>query len=164
MTNDIPEYYHPGRSASFRLGNNILAWFGELHPSVLQKLDISSPLVGFEVFLDRIPIKKKRKTARPPLKLSPLQAVYRDLAFIFDEDYAADNMIAIALSVDDDLIENVRLFDVYTGKGIEKGKKSLAIEVMLQPRKETLTEEQIDDIIQKIVLAITNKTGGVLRS
>jgi len=164
VTNDIPEYYHPGRSASFRLGNNILAWFGELHPSVLQKLDISSPLVGFEVFLDRIPIKKKRKTARPPLKLSPLQAVYRDLAFIFDEDYAADNMIAIALSVDDDLIENVRLFDVYTGKGIEKGKKSLAIEVMLQPRKETLTEEQIDDIIQKIVLAITNKTGGVLRS
>ena len=73
-------------------------------------------------------------------------------------------MIAIALSVDDDLIENVRLFDVYTGKGIEKGKKSLAIEVMLQPRKETLTEEQIDDIIQKIVLAITTKTGGVLRS
>ena len=75
-----------------------------------------------------------------------------------------DLVIASTPLEDDDLIENVRLFDVYTGKGIEKGKKSLAIEVMLQPRKETLTEEQIDDVIQKIVLAITNKTGGVLRS
>lgn len=164
VTTGAPEYYHPGRSGSLCLGKNILACFGELHPGVLQQLNIGSPLVGFEVFLDRIPIKKQRRTARPPLKLSLFQAVYRDLAFIVDVSYAADKIIAVALNVDSDLIEDIKLFDVYTGKGIDKGKKSLAIEVMLQPQKETLTEDQIDEVIQKIVLAITNKTGGILRS
>ena len=163
ITTDAPAHYHPGRSAGLRLGKDVLAWFGELHPGVLHRLDVRGPMVGFEVFLDRMPARKDRGSARPPLHLSPFQAVQRDFAFIVDDNVAASDVLRAARSADRDLIVDARLFDIYTGKGIEAGQKSLAIEVVLQPVEATLTEEQIDQVAQRIVAAVEKQTGGGLR-
>ena len=163
MSTDAPAHYHPGRSAGLRLGKTVLAWFGELHPGVLHRLDVRGPMVGFEVFLDRVPQRKDRGAARAPLRLSPFQSVHRDFAFVVDDAVAAADVLRAARTADRDLIASTRLFDIYTGKGIDEGKKSLAVEVTLQPVEATLTDEQIDQVAQRIVAAVAEKTGGVLR-
>ena len=160
---DAPAHFHPGRSAGLRLGKNVLAWFGELHPGVLHRLDVRGPMVGFEAFLDRVPQRKDRGAARAPLHLSPFQAVHRDFAFVVDDHVAASDVLRAARGADRDLIADAQLFDIYTGKGIEDGKKSLAVEVTLQPVEATLTDEQIDQVAQRIVAAVEKQTGGVLR-
>jgi phenylalanyl-tRNA synthetase beta chain len=162
-TADAPAHYHPGRSAGLRLGKNVLAWFGELHPGVLHRLDVRGPMVGFEVFLDQVPARKDRGAARAPLHLSPFQAVHRDFAFIVDDAVAASDVLRAARGADRDLIAGAQLFDVYTGKGIDDGKKSLAVEVTLQPVEATLTDEEIEQVAQRIVAAVEKQTGGVLR-
>jgi len=163
ITTDAPAHYHPGRSAGLRLGKNVLAWFGEIHPGVLHRLDVRGPMVGFEVFLDRVPARKDRGAARPPLHLSPFQAVHRDFAFIVDDTTDAADVLRAARGADRDLIAGAQLFDVYTGKGIDDGKKSLAVEVTLQPVEATLTDDEIDQVAQRIVAAVEKQTGGVLR-
>ena len=141
----------------------MLAWFGEIHPGVLHRLDVRGPMVGFEAFLDRVPARKDRGAARAPLHLSPFQAVHRDFAFIVDDAVAAADVLRAARGADRDLIADAQLFDIYTGKGIDDGKKSLAVEVTLQPVEATLTDEQIDQVAQRIVAAVEKQTGGVLR-
>ncbi|MDH3738552.1 MAG: phenylalanine--tRNA ligase subunit beta, partial [Alphaproteobacteria bacterium] len=163
VSRDAPAHFHPGRSAGLRLGKNLLAWFGELHPGVLHRLDVRGPMVGFEVFLDRVPARKDRGSARAPLQLSPFQAVHRDFAFIVDDAVNAADVLRAARGAERDLIADAQLFDIYTGKGIETGKKSLAVEVTLQPIEATLTDEQIDQVAQKIVASVEKQTGGILR-
>ena len=163
VSTDAPSHYHPGRSAGLRLGKNVLAWFGELHPAVLHRLDVRGPMVGFEVFLDQVPARKDRGTARAPLHLSPFQSVHRDFAFIVDDSVTAADVLRAARGADRDLIADAQLFDIYTGKGIDSGKKSLAVEVTLQPIEATLTDEQIDQVAQRIVAAVEKQTGGILR-
>lgn len=163
VSTDAPAHYHPGRSAGLRLGKNVLAWFGEIHPGVLHRLDVRGPMVGFEVFLDQVPARKDRGAARAPLHLSPFQAVRRDFAFIVDDAVNATDVLRAARGADRDLITDAQLFDIYTGKGIEDGQKSLAVEVTLQPVEATLTDEQIDQVAQKIVAAVEKQTGGTLR-
>jgi phenylalanyl-tRNA synthetase beta chain len=158
-----PAHYHPGRSAGLRLGKNVLAWFGEIHPGVLHRLDVRGPMVGFEVFLDRVPARKDRGAARAPLQLSPFQAVHRDFAFVVDDTVDASDVLRAARAADRDLIAGAKLFDIYTGKGIDAGKKSLAVEVTLQPVEATLTDDEIDRVAQRIVAAVEKQTGGVLR-
>ena len=163
VSTDAPAHYHPGRSAGLRLGKAVLAWFGELHPGVLHRLDVRGPMVGFEVFLDRVPPRKAHGAARTPLHLSPFQAVRRDFAFVVDDAVAASDVLRAARGADRDLIAGARLFDIYTGKGIDDGKKSLAVEVTLQPVEATLTDEQIEQVAQRIVGAVEKQTGGALR-
>ena len=163
VSTDAPSHYHPGRSAGLRLGKNVLAWFGELHPAVLHRLDVRGPMVGFEVFLDQVPARKDRGTARAPLHLSPFQSVHRDFAFIVDDSVTAADVLRAARGADRDLIADAQLFDIYTGKEIDSGKKSLAVEVTLQPIEATLTDEQIDQVAQRIVAAVEKQTGGILR-
>ncbi len=163
VSTDAPAHYHPGRSAGLRLGKNVLAWFGEIHPGVLHRLDVRGPMVGFEVFLDNVPARKDRGPARAPLHLSPFQAVNRDFAFIVDDTVSAADVLRAARGAARDLVTGAQLFDVYTGKGIDDGKKSLAVEVTLQPVEATLTDEQIDQVAQAIVAAVQKQTGGVLR-
>ena len=160
-----PDWYHPGRSGVFQLGpKTVLAHFGELHPGVLEALDASGPIVGFEVFLDTIPAPRARATrSRPPLDVSDLQPVRRDFAFIVNEEVRAGDLIRAARGADKNLIAEVNLFDLFTGEAIGAGKKSLAIEVILQPREKTLTDEEIEQVAQKIVAQVNKATGGVLR-
>jgi phenylalanyl-tRNA synthetase beta chain len=158
-------WLHPGRSGTIQIGpQNILGYFGELHPRTLEQLRADGPLMAFEVILDRIPAAKQRPTrAKPVLELSAFQPVSRDFAFIVDRAVKAGDMVRAAQGVDRKLITDVTVFDVYEGKGIDDGKKSIAIAVTLQPREKTMTDEEIDAVGAKIVAEVTKKTGGVLR-
>src|SRR4051812_9552839 len=158
-------WLHPGRSGTIQIGpQNVLGYFGELHPRTLEALGADGPLMAFEVILDRIPDAKKKPTrAKPLLDLSAFQPVSRDFAFIVDRGVKAGDIVRSAQGVDKKLITDVTVFDVYEGKGIDPDKKSVAIAVTIQPREKTLTDQEIDAVAAKIVAEVTKKTGGVLR-
>jgi len=160
---DPPDWYHPGRAGSFRLGAKALAQFGELHPAVLTHFALNGPAVAFEVFLDAAPSPRKAGRGRPLLKLSPFQPVERDFAFLVPADLPAESLLRAARGVDKKLIAEIRLFDVYEGAGLPEGRKSLAITIVLQPEEATLTDEQIEAFSQKLVAQVAKATGGELR-
>ncbi|MBP6014567.1 MAG: phenylalanine--tRNA ligase subunit beta [Alphaproteobacteria bacterium] len=162
---DAPAWYHPGRSGALRLGpKNVLAFFGELHPRILQAFDLTGPVAAFEVMLETLPTAKAKPTkARPKLDLPEFQAVERDFAFLVDAKVAAGDIVKAAATADRTLIESVTVFDVYEGQGIEPGKKSLAISVRLQPKDRTLTEPEIEAAAAKIKGAVAKATGATLR-
>jgi phenylalanyl-tRNA synthetase beta chain len=159
-------WLHPGRSGTIQIGpQNILGYFGELHPRALEALHADGPLMAFEVILDRIPAAKQKPTrAKPPLELSAFQPVSRDFAFIVDRDVKSGDIVRAAQGVDKKLITDVSVFDVYEGKGIDAAKKSIAIAVTIQPREKTMTDQEIDAVGTKIVAEVTKKTGGTLRA
>ncbi|TCU70426.1 phenylalanyl-tRNA synthetase beta subunit [Bradyrhizobium sp. R2.2-H] len=161
-----PGWLHPGRSATIQIGpQNVLGHFGEMHPRALEALGVDGPLMVFEVILDRIPEAKKKPTrAKPLIELSAFQPVTRDFAFIVDRDVKAGDIVRAAQAVDKKLITGVNVFDVYEGKGIDDGKKSIAIAVTIQPREKTLTDQEIEAVGAKIVAEVTKKTGGTLRA
>ncbi len=161
----FPAWLHPGRSGALQIGpQNVLGYFGELHPRTLEALGADGPMVGFEVILDRIPEAKAKPTrAKPLLELSPFQPVELDFAFIVGRSVKAADVVRAAQGVDRKLITGVEVFDLYEGKGIDDDKKSIAIAVTLQPREKTLTDEEIDAVAGRIVAEVAKKTGGVLR-
>ena len=146
-----PAWFHPGRSGTIQMGpKTIIGHFGELHPRVLAALKADGPLAGFEVILEAIPAPKAKPTrAKPVLELSPFQPVERDFAFVVEAGVKAADLVRAAQSVDRKLIADVSVFDVYEGKGIEAGKKSIAIAVTLQPRDKTMTDAEIDALGQQ---------------
>ena len=160
-----PAWFHPGRSGTIQIGpQNILGHFGELHPGTIAALKAEGPMVAFEVIMERIPEPKARPTrAKPLLELSQFQPVERDFAFVVGSTVKAADIVRAAQNVDKKIISNVVVFDVYEGKGIEPGKKSVAIAVTIQPREKTLTDAEIDSLSGKIVAEVTKRTGGVLR-
>ena len=160
-----PAWFHPGRSGTIQIGpQNVLGHFGELHPRALAALKAEGPLVGFEVILEKIPEPKTKATrTKPLLELSPFQPVERDFAFVVDSKVKAADIVRAAQTVDRKLIASVSVFDVYEGKGIEPGKKSIAIAVTMQPRDKTMTDAEIDALGQRIVAEVSKRTGGVLR-
>ena len=160
-----PAWLHPGRSGTIQIGpQNVLGYFGELHPRALEALDAEGPLVVFEVMLDRIPEPKAKATrAKSVLELSSFQPVTRDFAFTVDAKVKAGDIVRAAQNVDKKLIAAVTVFDVYEGHTIEAGKKSIAIAVTLQPRDKTMTDQEIDAVAAKIVAEVAKRTGGVLR-
>ena len=160
---DPPPWFHPGRAGALRLGPSLLAHFGELHPDVLDAFEVKGPVAAFEVFLDAVPLPRAGR-GKPPLKLSVFQPVERDFAFIVDRDLPAEILLRAARSVDRKLVSEIRLFDVYEGKGLPDGKKSLAISVVLQPQEATLTDSEIDAFSKRLVVAVEKATGGTLRS
>jgi len=163
ITTEAPGYYHPGRSGIMRQGKNILAQFGEIHPAILEKLDLKQNISGFEVYLDNIPKARAKGTARKLLKLEPLQAVNRDFAFIVNANIKADDVAKSAFAADKKLIIAADIFDIYAGKGIEEGKKSVAINMTIQPKDKTLTDEDLEELSEKVIANVHKKTGGLLR-
>jgi phenylalanyl-tRNA synthetase beta chain len=167
VTADAPGWYHPGRSGVLRLGPTVLAQFGELHPRVLRELEVKGAAVGFEIFLDRVPLPKAKgkgvATTRPLLQASPYQPVERDFAFVVAADVPADKLIRAAKGADKALIQSVSLFDVFEGGGLGGGRKSLAISVTLQAMDRTLTDQEIAAAGDKIVAAVVKATGAELR-
>jgi phenylalanyl-tRNA synthetase beta chain len=160
-----PAWFHPGRSGTIQIGpQNILGHFGELHPRTLAALDAEGPISAFEVILEKIPEPKAKPTrAKPVLDLSPFQPVSRDFAFIVDRAVKAADLMRAAQGIDKKLITDVTVFDVYEGKGIDPGKKSIAITVTLQPRDKTMTDQEIEAMAGKILAEVTRRTGGTLR-
>jgi phenylalanyl-tRNA synthetase beta chain len=159
-----PDWYHPGRSGALKLGDRVMAYFGELHPEIVAEADLKGPVTAFEVFLDAPPLPKAKATkARPKLVLSPFQPVERDFAFLVDASVEAEKLVRAARNADKALITAARVFDVYAGKGVPEGQKSLAIAVTLQPMERTLTDAEIEAVCNKIVAQVTKVTGAVLR-
>lgn len=165
VAREAPGWFHPGRSGVLKLGpKTVLAQFGELHPAALKVLDIDFPLVACEVFLDALPAPKaKAGRQRPALRLSALQPLERDFAFVVDEAVPADAILRAAKAADKALVAGAGVFDVYRGKGVPDGKKSVAVAVRLQPVERTLTDEDIEAAAAKIVTAVAKATGAVLR-
>ena len=161
-----PGWYHPGRSGCLCLGpKTVLAAFGEIHPRVLKAMDVKGPMVGFEVFLDRVPkAKRKKSAAKLFLELSPFQPVERDFAFVVDSGVSAADVLKAARSADTKMISDVRVFDVFEGGSLDAGKKSLAINVVLQPTEKTLTDVEIEAVVTQIVVRVKKATGGTLRA
>ena len=122
-------------------------------------------MAAFEVFLDALPEpKQKASRSKPSFEVSDLMPVTRDFAFVVEQDVEAQRLLRAAQGADKALIAGVRLFDVYEGGHIEAGKKSLAIEVTLQPREKTLNDDEIEAVSSKIISAVTKATGGILRA
>jgi phenylalanyl-tRNA synthetase beta chain len=162
LTQDAPGFYHPGRSATVRQGpKTVLGRFGELHPRVLAALDITGPVSVFELDLDAIGDPKRRRRQAPDLPA--FQPIRRDFAFLVDSAITADAVLRAARGADRTLITGVSLFDVYQGGALASGKKSLAIEVVFQPRERTLTDAEIEAASQKVVAAAIKATGATLR-
>jgi phenylalanyl-tRNA synthetase beta chain len=161
---DGPAWFHPGRHGRICLGpKKVLGLFGEVHPRILQALDVKGPAVAFTLYPAEIPLPRKTSASRGALDISDLQAVERDFAFVVDVQTEALTLINAAAGADKTLIEDVRVFDAFSGGNLGEGKKSLALTVRLQPRDKTLTEAEIEAVSGKIIEKVTKATGGVLR-
>jgi phenylalanyl-tRNA synthetase beta chain len=162
LTDDAPRFYHPGRSAMVRQGpRTVLGSFGEVHPRVLTTLGLPGPMVAFSLNLDAVADPKRRRRAPPDLP--SFQPLRRDFAFLVDSTVAADAVLRAARGAERTLIAGVSLFDVYEGEKLPEGKKSLAIEVVFQPRERTLTDAEIEAAGQKVIAAVAKATGATLR-
>ncbi|CAN7533538.1 phenylalanine--tRNA ligase subunit beta [Phenylobacterium sp. LjRoot164] len=161
----LSDWWHPGRSAALRLGKNALVEFGEIHPRILKALDVEGPVLGFELILDNVPEPKKKSTkTKPALELSALMPLSRDFAFVVDEAVAAGDLIKAVAGADKALITQARVFDVYRGQGVAEGSKSVAVEILLQPREKTLTDAEIEALSAKVVAAAEKAVSAKLRA
>ncbi|MHA6730027.1 phenylalanine--tRNA ligase subunit beta [Devosia sp. A369] len=156
---------HPGRGGRVAQGPKTIAWFGELHPAWAAELDIDGPVAAFELDLDALPEPRKKATrTKPALDLSSLMPLTRDFAFVVDKAVTAGAILKAARGADKGLIKDVVVFDVFEGAHVGEGKKSIAIEVTLQPTDKTLTDEDIEKVSTAIITAVTKTSGGVLRT
>lgn len=165
ITRNVPAWYHPGRSGALTLGGKIvLAYFGELHPATLAELGIEGVAVGFEVFLDNVPTPRAKGKTKPSLVVSDFQSVARDFAFVVEEKIIAADIEKAIRAAEKQLITDVRIFDVYAGKGVDNGKKSIAVQVTLQANDRTLSDAEIKAVSDAIVASVSKATGGSLRA
>lgn len=159
---EAPKYYHPGRSGSYKLGNNVVSYFGEIHPRISELYGINSATFAFEIFLENIPTPRSKFGKKQKVQISQYQGVTRDFAFLLDEEKTAEDLLKLISSINP-ILKNVEIFDVYTGSHVEKGKKSVAFRIELQANDRTLTEKEIDDISSSLISSLETKLGGVLR-
>lgn len=164
IVREAPAWYHPGRSGAVKIGKTVLAYFGELHPKVLKAMDLKTPVCACEVFLDRLPpAKKKNGKGVKTLKLSAFTPIFRDLAFLVDRKVDADKIVSAAKNTDKVLITDVSVFDLYEGEALGD-KKSVAIQLTIQPVEKTMTDEEIESVCRRVVGAVGVATGATLRS
>lgn len=164
IVREAPAWYHPGRSGAVKIGKTVLAYFGELHPKILKAMDVKTTVCACEVFLDRLPpAKKKNGKGVKTLKLSAFTPIFRDLAFLVDRKVDADKIVSAAKNTDKVLITDVSVFDLYEGEALGD-KKSVAIQLTIQPVEKTMTDEEIESICRRVVGAVGVATGATLRS
>ena len=167
ITRKTAAWFHPGRAGTVALGPNALATYGEVHPRILQALDVKGPVMALTILIANIPLPKAKTPARPALAISDLQAVDRDFAFVMDARVEVLTAVNAALGADKALIDSVRVFDQFTGDTayaqMGPGKKSIALTVRLQPTDKTLTDADIEMASAKIVEKVSKATGGTLR-
>jgi phenylalanyl-tRNA synthetase beta chain len=158
-------HWHPGQAGSLRLGpKTTVANFGVLHPRALKALDVEGPVYGFELNLHALPQMKARLTkTRPLIDLPDQTPIRRDFAFLMDAGVPAADVLRLAQSVDKDRIVAASVFDIYTGTGVPEGQKSLAFELVIQPRGSAMTDAEIDTLCKGVIAAVTKGTGGTLR-
>jgi phenylalanyl-tRNA synthetase beta chain len=162
-------YYHPGRSGKFYLNFNKqlpVANFGEINPKITKELDIKNgPIFGFQILLNNIPVIKNQNTEKKiKYVFSNFQKIERDFAFIIDKKFEAEKIINILLNVDKKLIKKIRIFDVFQGGNIEKNKKSIALNLLIQSQDKTLNDKEIDELSDKIIQTMQKSFDATLRS
>ncbi len=164
-----PSYYHPGKSGSIYLDKDELdpvAYFGEIHPNILKKLDIKTEgLVGFEIYMDYLRENKiKLKDLKPNFEYSDYQKSERDYAFVVDKNVKAQDLIEIISSIDKNLIRSIKIFDIYEGENIPQDKKSIALNVTIQSSEKTLEDSDLEKINKLIISTVETKSGAKIRS
>ncbi len=164
-----PTYYHPGKSGSLYLDKDDIdpvAYFGELHPNIVKRLDIKTEgVVGFEIYLDYLKDNKiKLKDQKTNFEYSDYQKSERDFAFVVDKNYKAQDLIEIISSIDKNLIRSIKIFDIYEGENIPDGKKSIALNVTIQSSEKTLEENDLEKINKLIISTVESKSGAKIRS
>ena len=169
INSETKDCYHPGRSAAINLKSEKgphLAYFGELHPAIIANLDFKEKNVyGIEIFLKNIPKpNKKIRVSKENYIVSDFQKSERDFAFVIDKFYKAGSLENIIKKLDEKIIKQVTTFDVFEGQNIPEGKKSIAINVVIQAIDKTLTEKDLDQVSQKIINTVQEKTGATIRS
>ena len=169
IDDETPSYYHPGKSGRIFLNKGkekVVAFFGDIHPNILKKLDIKvEALVGFEIFLDNIKQPKKPlKNQKTQYKYSDFQKSERDFAFVLDKNFKVQELIEIIKNVNKELIKSIKVFDVYEGENIDEGKKSIALNVIIQSLEKTLNEEDLNKINQLIISTVESKIDAKIRS
>ncbi|MDA8701610.1 phenylalanine--tRNA ligase subunit beta [Candidatus Pelagibacter bacterium] len=169
IDSESPNYYHPGKSGRLFLNkgkDQIAAYFGEIHPNILKKIDIKTEsLVGFEIFVDNLKLPKKTlKDQKTKFEFSDYQKSERDFAFIVNKEVKAQDLINAVSGVDQKLISNVKVFDVYEGENIPENQKSIAISVTIQSSEKTLNDNDLENINNSIIKTVENKTGAKIRS
>ena len=158
-------WWRPGQSARLQLGpKTVVAAFGAVHPSVLRSMDVDGPVYAFEAWFEAMPEpKRKSAKARPPFEASNLMPLTRDFAFAVERSRPAADLVKAVLAADKALIADVRVFDVYQGPGVAEGDKSVALEVVIQPREKTLADAEIEALSARIVAAAEKACGARLR-
>jgi phenylalanyl-tRNA synthetase beta chain len=169
VSNNTKNCYHPGRSGSVNLKSERgphLAYFGELHPAIITNLNFKEKnIFGLEIFLKNIPKpNKKVRVSKKNYITSDFQKSERDFAFVIDKFFKVGELENIIKKIDDNIIKKVITFDVFEGQNIPEGKKSVAINIVIQSQDKTLTESDLDQISQKIINTVKEKTGATIRS
>ena len=169
IDDQIPNYYHPGKSGRIFLNkgkDKVAAYFGEIHPNIIKKLNIKTEsLIGFEIFLDNLKLPNKPlKDQKTKYSVSDFQKSERDFAFIIDRKVKAQDLVSVISSIDKNLISNIKVFDVYEGNNIPENQKSIAISVTIQSLEKTLTDNDLEKINNLIIETVENKTGAKIRS
>jgi phenylalanyl-tRNA synthetase beta chain len=169
VSNNTKNCYHPGRSGSVNLKSEKgphLAYFGELHPAIITNLDFKEKnIFGLEIFLKNIPKpNKKVRVSKKNYIISDFQKSERDFAFVIDKTFEVGVLESIIKKIDDNIVKKVIAFDVFQGQNIPEGKKSVAINVVIQSQDKTLSENDLDQISQKIINTVKEKTGATIRS
>ncbi len=167
--NETPNYYHPGKSGRLFLNkekNKVAAYFGEIHPNIIKKIDMKTEsLVGFEIFLDNLKLSKKTlNDQKKRFIVSDYQKSERDFAFIINNDVNVQDLVNAISSVDHNLISNIKVFDSYEGEKIPENQKSVAINVTIQSFEKTLKDSDLEKINQLIIETVENKTGAKIRT
>ena len=153
--------FHPGRCAEISVGNTIIGYAGEFNPSILEKNGISAKVYGFEINVDVI-VNKSQEIQAPIFSAMPV--VKEDFAFVVSKDVTALEMTETIEKSAGELLESVRLFDVYEGSNIAEGKKSMAFSLRFRAPDRTLNSEEIAKLRGQIVSAIEKQHQGSLRA
>ncbi len=161
---EAPDYFHPGRSALFKLGNVIIASFGQINPVCLDAKDKKTEFFAFEIYLDNIPSPKKKALSKSLLKLNYLQSLSRDFSFLVNEELNVEDLINEIKSVDKILVQKISVFDVYKGNNIPKDKKSVSLSIAIQPVDKSLTDNDLENLSSKIIDSVFKKFGAEIRS
>lgn len=152
--------WHPGRCAEVLIGDLTIGYAGQLHPAVIERTGLPAGTCAVELNLDTIPIVEHL----PAPAVSPFPAVFQDISLIVAEDVAAAAVVDAVRDGAGDLLEDVRLFDVYTGPQIGDGRKSLALALRFRATDRTLTEDEASASRDAAVAAAVERVGAVQRA
>ena len=169
IDDNTPNYYHPGKSGRLFLSQDkdqAIAHFGEIHPNILKKIDLKTEsLVGFEIFMDNLKLTDKTlNNQKKKFDVSDFQKSERDFAFIVDKNIKAQDLMRAISNIDQKLISNIKVFDVYEGENIPVNQKSIAINITIQSHEKTLNDSDLEKINNLIIKTVENKTGAKIRS